>query len=407
MALDLADVASEDLAALLAASASTLPASKTRRKLGGREAPGNDGWVSVPGVREVHLTRSRRFTVSEGLIFEPYGRALRDLSGVPDAVARAARSDILPRAIAVQIGGSGGHIVEASIRFLMEAATATYEGQAVSMSIAMDLGSPSPTWAFPDLEAYSKYDWHAVLGSGAATAIMVDQQGRVVRLVDMHELMSTASIPSNALAPDAFRYLGAWVSAPDRLAVTLTRGREILVQQEGSLKYVYRSGRWKSLPVVNATSIGWCKGARISPIVKTAVLASAIDASLAHHGACISIVAQGHVTAFNAASVVDVADRWPNVRAGMFKSTNFLSLTRRERVELLSMDGATVLSRDGEILAAGAIVKVPGGSSGGGRLAATLALAKFGAALKVSQDGPIRLFGRDSAGNSAELMTLA
>ena len=71
------------------------------------------------------------------------------------------------------------------------------------------------------------------------------------------------------------------------------------------------------------------------------------------------------------------------------------------------MDGATVLDRNGVILAAGAIVKVPGGSVGGGRLAATRALASYGAALKISQDGPIRLFGVNASGEVGELMVLA
>lgn len=409
MAVDLASRATEDLQDLLAANASRRPAPSGRRKLGGREAPGNDGWVSIPGAGEIHLTRSQPFTPWEGRIFGPYGAALRDLEGVPDVVARAAEADILPRAIAVQLGGVRGEVVEDAIRFLLAAATSTYEGQSISINVALDLGLASSSPAFANLHEYAKSDWYAVLGSGAATGILVNQEGGVVEIVDLHELMATTPIAPDSLYPDAFRYLGRWAEdSDDRIALSLTRTRELLIQAEGSLRYIFRSGRWRSLPLANAAYKAWSHGARIAPPVKKAVLASAIDASLAHHGACLAVIAPGHVTAFNTANVVAAADRWPSsARSAMFGSSNFLSLTRRQRVELLSMDGATVLDRNGEILAAGAIVKVPGGSSGGGRLAATRALATFGAALKISQDGPIRLFGSVTGGAVDELMRLA
>ena len=408
--IDFADLASSDLQVLLAATAAdTRPAQAGRRKLGGRSGPGNDGWISIPGRQEVHLTRSRPFTPWEGRIFEPYGTALNDLDGVPDVVARAAQADVLPRAIAVQLGGVRGSVVEGAIRFLLSAATSTYEGQSISISLAVDLDQAPSSPTIGSLLDYQKFDWHAVLGSGAATAVLIDQEGGVVELVDMSERMSAATVDPDALYPDAFRYLGLWAAASDRrIALSLTRTRELLIQAGGSLRYVFRSGRWKSLPLDNAAGIGWGSGANISATVKKSVLASAIDASLAHHGACLAVIARGHMKAFNLAGVVDTGDRWPaNPRASLFNQTHFQNLSRRQRVELLSMDGATVLDKNGEILAAGAIVKVPSGSSGGGRLAATQALAIYGAALKVSQDGPIRLFGADGLGGISEVINLA
>jgi len=44
------------------------------------------------------------------------------------------------------------------------------------------------------------------------------------------------------------------------------------------------------------------------------------------------------------------------------------------------------------LLAVGAILKIPGGSSGGGRLAAAIELSKLGLGIKVSQDGGILMF---------------
>jgi hypothetical protein len=57
--------------------------------------------------------------------------------------------------------------------------------------------------------------------------------------------------------------------------------------------------------------------------------------------------------------------------------------------ELVAIDGATVLSHRGELLAVGAILKIPGGSESGGRLAAAKAISAKGLGIKVSQDGGI------------------
>jgi hypothetical protein len=66
------------------------------------------------------------------------------------------------------------------------------------------------------------------------------------------------------------------------------------------------------------------------------------------------------------------------------------------------VDGATVIDHQGSLLAVGAIVQVPGGSTGGGRLAAAKALSRLGLGVKVSQDGGIRGY-RPNAQGEAQL----
>ncbi|WP_106507714.1 hypothetical protein [Brachybacterium timonense] len=69
----------------------------------------------------------------------------------------------------------------------------------------------------------------------------------------------------------------------------------------------------------------------------------------------------------------------------------FQELSRQQRLELLSLDGATIVDIDtGEILAVGAIVNLDEKQeAGGGRASAARSLAKHGVAFKVSQDGAI------------------
>jgi hypothetical protein len=73
----------------------------------------------------------------------------------------------------------------------------------------------------------------------------------------------------------------------------------------------------------------------------------------------------------------------------------FQRLDRRLRQELVAIDGATVIDHHGRLLATGAILQIPGGSEGGGRLAAAKALSTKGMRIKISQDGGIRCYHDD------------
>lgn len=73
---------------------------------------------------------------------------------------------------------------------------------------------------------------------------------------------------------------------------------------------------------------------------------------------------------------------------------SFFDIDKELRKEILSLDGATVVSLDGSFYCAGSIVSVPGGSSGGGRTAAAKRLAELGVGIKISEDGYIEAYGR-------------
>ena len=127
--------------------------------------------------------------------------------------------------------------------------------------------------------------------------------------------------------------------------------------------------------------------------LKRRILGSLLDSAIAHHGACFGVIPRPNESQILA--LVDPSDRWVdgNPRRRIFGDEDgFLSLSRRHRLELLSMDGATVVSHTGRILTAGAIIHVPSGSEGGGRTAALKEIPKYGMGIKVSQDGPIKAY---------------
>lgn len=73
----------------------------------------------------------------------------------------------------------------------------------------------------------------------------------------------------------------------------------------------------------------------------------------------------------------------------------FYELDRQLRQDLLAIDGATIVDSEGDIVAVGAIIQIEAGSSGGGRLAATKTLSKYGVAIKISADGMIEGYRMD------------
>jgi hypothetical protein len=82
----------------------------------------------------------------------------------------------------------------------------------------------------------------------------------------------------------------------------------------------------------------------------------------------------------------------------LLAARDVLSLDLSVLEALASLDGATVLDRDGNVLAAGAILRHPpgdaefGGRVEGARTTAALTASRFGPVLKVSEDGIVTFF---------------
>ena len=71
---------------------------------------------------------------------------------------------------------------------------------------------------------------------------------------------------------------------------------------------------------------------------------------------------------------------------------NFIRLDRKLRAEFVSMDGATIIDKNGDVISFGAIIQNDSGSYGGGRGAAAKKLSKYGLAVKISTDGYIEVY---------------
>ncbi len=266
-----------------------------------------------------------------------------------------------------------------------------YEGKPIPAAIGFVPGPKTGTVALGDL---CKESFSAVLSNGFDTLLTCDSSGRVLK----HETLAPPPVALN-FSPYRLGSVAGWAKA-GRIALVLNRTGEILVFQDEELRFARRGGLWHFLthaPVITQM------GGPDNKELRTAVYATCLDASFARTGACLGIVTSNHSNEWPklAVSTGDhlggALSTKAKVLTTIIGTTKFQDLDRRLRQELVAIDGATLIDSAGRVLAVGAILKIPGGSTGGGRLAAAKALGKLGVGIKVSQDGGISGFHADVA----------
>jgi hypothetical protein len=260
-------------------------------------------------------------------------------------------------------------------------ATRLYEGKPISAALGID---PARRGVPVTLKDIRQEDFSAVMTNGFDTLISFDHVGRLIG----HSALTQPN-PAPSFAPYRQGPIAAWAHE-GRIALVLNRLGEILLYKDQKLLFARRSGKWRFLthePVL--TQMGGTDKMR----VRTPVYESCLDASSARTGACIGIVTSGHLSQWRgiATSEADWINRPSSDKAKsiarMLNGRRFHQLDRRLRQELLAIDGATLIDHTGVVLAVGAILQIPGGSTGGGRLAAAKALANLGLGIKYRRMG--------------------
>jgi len=333
----------------------------------------------------VQLVRSQAFTPEERTLV---GLFVKELSKVVQQAPDDQRRDLMiaiPRRVISQFlpGSHGRGTLEQAIQDFEALASQTYEGRPVVVAIGM---TGSLGYGPIKLEELWREDFSRVLSNGFDSMYVCGSDGRVFKVNYLPHP------PSVEFAPYRLGSIAAWCRDAQRVAIVLNRSGEVLVFKEKKLRFAKRRGAWRYYAhesVVQRLGVGNAQ-------LRRAVYESCLDVSFARTGGCIAVLtAKGHS---KVSKVLDDKDLMKNPQRPRTKLLNFTlkkpfqELDRRQRQELLSMDGATVLKRTGEVVTAGSIVRVPSGSTGGGRAAAARQLSKLGLAIKISADGPITGF---------------
>jgi hypothetical protein len=372
--------------------ADAIPSSPQEQRVARRDPRSLAFKVDDSDVYRLILRRSETFGPTALRIVHAFVDVLREIEPAlstvyePD-VLRTLQRKVLARAMT---GRDMHDPILSALDWLEGWAERSYEGRSIVAAVGFD---PRAEGGNLTLEELCSLEFSAVLSNGVDTVVSVDARGRVVG----HESLRPPETPP-PFAPYLYAALATW-AGDGRVALALTERGEILVFRDSQLLFAKRAGRWHFVthrPVITRMPVP------NSLALRTAVYESCLDASVADSGACIGVVMKDRAAEWK--DVVIPADRLherQSLKAAalhlLIAGRSFLELDRRFRLELLSIDGALVLDHRGQVLAVGAILKIPGGSTGGGRLAAAHALASLGLGIKVSQDGSIVCFhGHDA-----------
>lgn len=271
-------------------------------------------------------------------------------------------------------------------------ATRLYEGKPIASAIGID-PTISGGKSLP-LANIAKQDFFAVLSNGFDTMLTLSKH-----LNFSGHLVLVPTPSAGGYYPWRHSAVAAWTEEiKGRVAVVLNRIGEILVFRDGQLLFARRSGNWHFLthePIIRQM------GVPKEEELRRAIYETALDASFARTGACIGVIASGSIKAAEE-MIVDtdwlskgLSDKAKAV-ARIVNGRKFNELDRSLRLELAAIDGTTVIDHQGNVIAVGAIPKIKGGSTSGGRTAAAKHLALLGLGVKISQDGAIFGYRRES-----------
>lgn len=313
-------------------------------------------------------------------------------------------------------------------------AARTYEGNKVAIGIiintAAEVDDPSRALQFDEVMSN---DFFALLSDGKHSYVEFDKKGNLMGYVEMSKVNKVPSI-----SPFDFEMVARYCN-DKKIGIVLTKDGDFLIFKNRNLLFSKRAGDWNIYSHEEVIQLLSYSDYSLKDI-RRSIYYTALDISFAYCGGCIVYLnkdeienALVHINAHdiineryfeikkkqlledagklynlqNQSNIEAVYDVPYNTFLKEQKCTKaqtlrtlingkpFHELSRKLRQRLVSLDGATVIDNEGNIIAAGAILKIEAGSEGGGRLAAATTLSKYGVAIKVSQDGIIKAFYPD------------
>ncbi|HXQ77603.1 MAG TPA: hypothetical protein VN797_05320 [Gemmatimonadaceae bacterium] len=303
-------------------------------------------------------------------------------------------------------------LIATAIEVLRVAALSSYENRAISSGVLVldsDDDPVRPRHVAPDqLYGYSQaltaIKSFYRLSDGIETVFLVNGNGQVLDIVEVARYAEPVSLT----VPSAVRYRqhALATSGNGLICIVLSPSHEIKVFAEGVQTFSFRNARWHLLDL-QAKYEMW-QAAIENAVLGERLFQTAIDLADSREGA-LFVVLRDPVASLS--QLVAPADQLDLVRhtggsvptrgqlMHMLRGRSVQELDRAVFRGLARTDGATVLDRTGRLLAVGAILlhtEPPEPHSNlaveGARTTAAMAAGRYGAVLKVSEDGLITFY---------------
>jgi len=351
-------------------------------------------------------------------------------SGIKNEHLERLQTYTIEKAVCKAISRNGSRTLLELIDLMSHWGQRTYEGNNLDLGFIVTAQKmPKSTNPNLHLSKIMSQDFSALLTDGIDTCIELSSNGYLVNYITIPPVKTD-------IAQAPYDYLKmANLCTGAKVGVSLMRNGDLLIFKDRSLVFARRSNKWLCYShdeIINKISERSGEG---GADIRRAIYFTALDTSFTKNGACIVHINKEETD--NVLKHIDEKDllieKYYNAKKdqkvnlsffydadeqrsqektyeeflkepeniklvtlkSMIMGRKFQDLDRKMRQELVSIDGATIIDPDGQIIACGAIIKIEAGSSGGGRLAATKTLAKYGVALKISADGFIEGFKMD------------
>lgn len=294
----------------------------------------------------------------------------------------------------------------------------TYEGKNVPFGLVVDFSAT----ASPEAVSYLHFlenDSSAVFTDGVFSGIRLDKDGKLLSFLTRNTPAPVNTKGQDMFVPFQFFDIAQHCEQDTVGIIVLTNG-EILLIKNRAVCFAKRGNKWVSFDwerVYFNLRPYFLQGTdsdeeSIRNKIK-AIYCTLLDVSFSHTGGCLAIVMPNietnkisqiikerfdlSITGNLPEDISENSKEKIEVLKYLLVDNNsirsFFDIEKPLRKEILSLDGATVVSLDGSFYCAGSIVSVSGGSSGGGRTAAAQRLAEIGVGIKVSEDGYIEAYG--------------
>ena len=272
----------------------------------------------------------------------------------------------------------------------------TYEGHHVRFGVVVDnhllFEETQKGGSNIDFIEFLNKDSAALISDGIGTYIVVTSEGKISKVSDtMIQLDNLKTLTPVELEKTC------QASVHNNVGICLTESGDIYCLKKQQLRIARLNGKWVSFSYEKFTNVikkalgnEQYEQGKIYEIYNTC-----LDVSYARTGGCLAIYCKDKEKGIDLLlpDENDIQKKFP--LSEYITRTNFYNLARLLRKEIMGIDGATVISEQGEIKRVGAIIKsVNPQSDGGGRQAAAMMLSKYGVAIKISADGYIQIMSK-------------
>ncbi len=356
------------------------------------------------------LSRAQAFDSAEKNLVENIVRAFANVKAEAEPFLDQLEEAIIRQAIAKSVAG-GRTMQQGIISMVLETysnwATQTYEGERVSSGCLVTATLSVESSRIKPGELFRE-DFAKNLTDGVDSWWRIPSLGGVSGF-ETSEDQTTLTAAPDAFFPQRYRPLATRTTG-NTVGITLNRNGEILVFSEQRLRFAMRRGAWVNFAHDSIVKQMSAAGGAGATKLRQAIYASSLDVSFARSGGCIGLLRTTDLRRFRDDEIVAVDDRIetseklkPKAAAALVGGKRFDTLSRSVRKELLGLDGALVLRPDGSIYAAGAILKLGTIDLGnqGGRSAAAKTLSRFGLGIKISEDGMVSGYKKETGDSTA------